>query len=91
MKKHRLIIQNLDNLQALSLEEISSVRGSLSIAYPEPAPQPPKDRVYFPDRPHPKWPKHPSPRPKPYPRPYPIPCSPYPTKGGSLPWCAVIL
>jgi hypothetical protein len=27
----------------------------------------------------------------PYPRPYYIPCTLYPTQGGKLPWCAVIL
>ncbi|MEO0457957.1 MAG: hypothetical protein AAF152_15440 [Cyanobacteria bacterium P01_A01_bin.114] len=97
MESNRLIIRNLDNLQELTPEEVSTIQGSLSIAYPEePLPevpdQPsPKGRVWYP-YPRPKRPKYPSPRP--YPQPYPIPsipCSPYPRKDGRLPWCAVIL
>ncbi|MEM8807461.1 MAG: hypothetical protein AAGF01_15695 [Cyanobacteria bacterium P01_G01_bin.38] len=96
MENNRLIIKNLDNLQALTPEEVSTIQGSLSIAHPGPLPEvpdepSPRDRIYYP-YPRPRHPKRPYPQPSPHPYPIPsIPCSPYPIKDGYLPWCAVIL
>ena len=94
-----LKIKNLDNLQELSTEGVSSIEGGLSLvqesdlriapveALPQEKPHP---VTFYPTKPF--YPTRPLPEPiKPYyPLPY-YPCSPYPIKEGKLPWCAVIL
>ena len=90
MVNKRLKIENLDNLQELTTEGVSSIQGGLSIAGPEPYPTTPKPWPR--PKPMPDWPKHDY-WTKPY-QPYPLPhppCTYYPTKDGKLPWCAVIL
>ncbi len=96
MTNKRLIIENLDNLEELNTEEVFSIQGGLLVDYPvieekldisiaEKVDFSIKDKLIYPVKPI-----------KPYPLPcypYPLPpvCSPYPTKGGNLPWCAVVL
>ncbi len=90
-----LQIQDLDTMQELTAEELSPVQGGLSIRkidLPglEKAPDvdlttgriAPIGRIAYPfPRPFPCYPLPPRP---------PI-CTNFPTKGGHLPWCAVIL
>ena len=77
MANKRLKIDDLDqtNFQAMTSEEISSLRGGISVL------ELPEGRIH-PDYPYPK------PYPQPI---QPIPCTNNPTKNGKLPWCAVVL
>ncbi|NEP19270.1 MAG: hypothetical protein F6J97_20635 [Leptolyngbya sp. SIO4C1] len=96
----RLAINNLENLQPLTAEDLIAIQGSLSlidepiaVEADQPDNQPPEaptsEALFYP---LPPYPPKPVPHPKPY-EPWPpyYPCSPFPTKDGRLPWCAVIL
>ena len=84
MINKRLKIDNLDNLQELTTEEVVSIQGGWF-------------SKHEPKNPHEKWPSKPDWNPKPG---YPKtdwstkayhPWSPHPSKGSKLPWCAVVL
>ncbi|GAB4540739.1 MAG: hypothetical protein Tsb0014_32190 [Pleurocapsa sp.] len=66
----------IDNLDQDYLKELTNEEIS-SLSGGMTVAQLPEERIIKPDFPTP--------------RPYPIPCTLYPTKGGKLPWCAVIL
>ena len=93
MANKRLKIKNLDNLQELSTDGVSSIEGGLSlvqesdlrIASIESSHQEKSYPLAF-------YPTRPLPEPTKtyYPLPY-YPCSLYPIEDGKLPWCAVIL
>ena len=98
MSSNRLKIENLDSLQELTFEDSSIIQGGMLAEDAESATLPAEARIAYP-LPHP-IPCYPLPvahRPrKRKPRPksdygHPCVCSPYPTKKGRLPWCAVIL
>ncbi len=101
MTNKRLTIENLDNLEELNTDEVFSIEGGLlidssikaekvDISIPEKVDISIEDKLIYPVEPGPIKPF--KPYPLPYCRPYPLPyCHPYPTKGGNLPWCAVVL
>ncbi|MBT9314435.1 hypothetical protein [Leptothoe spongobia] len=110
MVNKRFKIENLDNLEDLTSEELSLIQGGMTIAVAEPQAGPTEakaDSVELQAEELIAYPLPLPPQPIPYPlpipcyhgghRPYPKPkyipcvCSPYPTKDGDLPWCAVIL
>ncbi len=101
MTNNRLKIENLDNLQDLTSDQLQVIEGGMTVAEAAPVELEAEARIAHP------FPTKPIPLP--YPRPYPIPCypgggrphpklisrkcicTPYPTKDSKLPWCAVIL
>jgi hypothetical protein len=92
MTNKRLIIENLDNLQELNHEEFSAIQGGLTLVDGYDIKLPIEERLIYPgpNQPVELYPLPEQPIKPYYPLPY-IPCSPYPTKEGKLPWCAVIL
>ncbi|MEM1255645.1 MAG: hypothetical protein AAGI69_24675 [Cyanobacteria bacterium P01_H01_bin.21] len=101
-----LKIENLDNLEELTAEELFFIQGgatvetakSVEIETAGSMRIKPEELIAYPLPPHPDPVPLPLPVPCyggrwPYPKPNKIPCvcSPFPTKDGKLPWCAVIL
>lgn len=99
MPSTRLKIENLDNFQELAFEDSSIIQGGMLAEDAESAEMPAAERIAYPlPHPVPCYPlpvlRRPGKRRKPRPKPdygHPCVCSPYPTKKGRLPWCAVIL
>lgn len=100
MPSKHLKIENLDDFQELTLEDACIIQGGITVEEVEsPAPQV-EERIAYPlPTPVPipcyplPFPRHPRGRKRQPKRDSHSPCicSPYPTKGGKLPWCAVIL
>ena len=104
MTTQHLKIENLDTIQELSTKDFLAIQGgasveetaSITLSTDLPTNLPTEGRIAYP------FPKGPIPLPYPIPcygghqpptkpKPHGCFCSPYPTKGGVIPWCAVVL